>query len=221
VAFCAPQWICLNANGCFGEKGENIMASIYLGQILQGGWNFAPRGTALCNGQLLAIQQNSALFALLGTQFGGNGQTTFALPNLQSRSMVHWGTGPGLSTVVIGQSAGTENVTLLQTQMPQHTHTATFTNTSTMGASTTKGTLQAPANGTVLSRTKDGAVPGPSLPLIYLPSGTATDVNLGGLNVAGTVTNAIAGGSQPVGIRNPYLGITHVIATQGIFPSRS
>lgn len=197
------------------------MSGIYLGQILQGGWNFAPRGTALCNGQLIAISQNSALFALLGTQFGGNGQTTFALPNLQGRSMVHWGTGPGLSSVVIGQTAGTETVTLLQTQMPQHTHAASFTSTSTLGASTTKATLQAPGNGTVLSRTKDGATPGPSLPLIYLPSGTATDVTLGGLNVAGTVSNAPAGGSQPVGIRNPYLGITHVIALQGIFPSRS
>jgi microcystin-dependent protein len=197
------------------------MSSFYLGQIFQGGWNFAPRFSALCNGQLLAIQQNSALFALLGTQFGGNGQTTFALPNLQGRSMVHWGSGPGLSSIQIGQAAGAENITLLSTQMPQHTHAATFASTSSLGASTTKATLQAPASGTVLARTKDGAVPGPSLPLIYLPSGTATDVTLGGLNVAGTVTNAIAGGSQPVGIRNPYLGITHVIAVQGIFPSRS
>lgn len=199
------------------------MGQLYLGQIIQGGWNFAPRFTALCNGQLFAISQNSALFALLGTQFGGNGQTTFALPNLQSRSMVHWGTGPGLSSIQIGQAAGAENVTLLSTQMPQHTHTATFSgaNSSLGAVAATKATLQAPANGAVLARTKDGATPGPSLPLIYLPSGTATDVNLGGLNVAGTVTNAIAGGSQPVGIRNPYLGITHVIATAGIFPSRS
>ena len=135
--------------------------------------------------------------------------------------MVHWGQGPGLSSIQLGEAAGTENVTLLQTQMPQHTHTATFASTSTLGASTTKGTLQAPTNGAVLSRTKDGATPGPSLPLIYLPSGTATDANLGGLNVAGTVTNALTGGGQPVGIRNPYLGITHVIAMEGIFPSRS
>jgi microcystin-dependent protein len=197
------------------------MSGIYLGQIFQGGWNFAPRFSALCNGQLLAISQNSALFALLGTQFGGNGQTTFALPNLQGRSMVHWGTGPGLSNIQVGQAAGAENITLLSTQMPQHTHTATFTSTSTLGASTTKATLQTPATGAVLSRTKDGATPGPSLPLVYLPSGTATDVNLGGLNVAGTVTNAVAGGSQPVNIRNPYLGVTHVIAMFGIFPSRS
>ncbi len=198
------------------------MSSIYLGQILQGGWNFPPRGTALCNGQLLGISQNQALFALLGTQFGGNGSTTFALPNLQSRTMMHWGQGSGLSSVQNGQAGGTESVTLLQTQMPQHTHTATFSGAnSSLGASSAKATLQAPTNGAVLARTKDGATPGPSLPLIYLPSTTATDVTLGGLNVAGTVTNAIAGGSQPLGIRNPYLGITHVIATQGIFPSRS
>jgi len=197
------------------------MSNLYIGQIIQGGWNFAPRGTSLCNGQLLSIAQNTALFALLGTTFGGNGQTTFALPDLRSRSMVHWGTGPGLSPVQLGEQSGVEQITLVPNQMPQHTHTASFTSTSTLGASTTKATLQAPANGAVLARTKDGATPGPSLPLIYLPSGTATDVNLGGLNVAGTVTNSVAGGSQPVNIRNPYLGITHVIALFGLFPSRS
>lgn len=195
------------------------MSGIYLGQILQGGWNFNPRGTAMCNGQLFAISQNSALFALVGTQFGGNGQTTFALPNLQSRSMVHWGTGPGLSSIQIGQAAGTENVTLLSTQMPQHTHAATFASTSSLNAASAKATVQQPAAGSVLARGVDNS--GTVVPLIYGPSGTTTDVTLGGLNVAGTVTNAIAGGSQPVGIRNPYLGITHVIATQGIFPSRS
>jgi microcystin-dependent protein len=198
---------------------EWSMSNIYLGQILQGGWNFNPRGTALCNGQLLAISQNSALFALLGTNFGGNGQTTFGLPNLQGRSMVHWGSGPGLSPIQLGESAGTENVTLLSTQMPQHTHTATFSSTSTLNAASAKATVQIPAAGSVLARGVDNS--GSVVPLIYAPSGTATDVALGGLNVAGTVTNAIAGGSQPVGIRNPYLGITHVIALQGIFPSRS
>jgi microcystin-dependent protein len=192
------------------------MADLYIAQIIQGGWNFAPRGTALCNGQITSIAQNTALFSLLGTTFGGNGTTTFALPNLQSRSMVHQGTAAGA-----GESGGAESVTLLATQMPTHTHASTFTSTSTLGASTTKGTLQAPAAGSVLARTKDGATPGPSLPLIYLPSGTATDVNLGGLNVAGTVSNVIAGGSQPVDVRNPYLGITHVIVMQGIYPSRS
>ncbi len=197
------------------------MSNLYIGQIIQGGWNFAPRGTALCNGQTVSIAQNTALFSLIGTTFGGNGQTTFALPDLRSRSMMHWGTGPGLSNVQLGEVNGTESVTLLQTQMPQHTHAATFASTSSLGASTVKATLQAPTNGAVLARTKDGATPGPALPWIYLPSGTATDVTLGGLNVAGTVTNAIAGGSQPVSIRNPYLGITHVIAMEGLYPARS
>lgn len=197
------------------------MSNLYIGQIIQGGWNFAPRDTAFCNGQSMSIAQNTALFSLLGTTFGGNGQTTFDLPDLQGRSMVHWGNGAGLTPISLGESGGTETVTLTQNQMPQHTHAGTFASTSTLGASTTKGTLQAPSNGAVLARTKDGAAPGPSLPLIYLPSGTATDVTLGGLNVAGTVTNVIAGGSQPVGIRNPYQGITHVIAMFGIFPSRS
>lgn len=197
------------------------MSNLYIGQIIQGGWNFAPRDTALCNGQLISIAQNTALFALLGTTFGGNGQTTFALPDLRGRTMVHWGSGPGLTPVQLGEQSGAEQITLTQNQMPQHTHSATFSSTSTLGASTAKASLQAPSNGAVLARTKDGAAPGPSLPLIYLPSGTATDVNLGGLNIAGTVTNAIAGGSQPVNIRNPYQGITHVIALFGIFPSRS
>jgi microcystin-dependent protein len=195
------------------------MSNLYLGQIIQGGWNFAPRGTALCNGQSLAISQNTALFALLGTNFGGNGQTTFNLPNLQSRSMMHWGTGPGLSPVQLGEASGGESTTLNSSQMPAHTHTATFASTSSLNASTTKGTVQTPAAGTVLARGVDNT--GTTVPLIYLPAGTTTNVALGGLNVAGTVTNAPAGGNAPLSTRSPYLGITHAIALEGIFPSRS
>jgi microcystin-dependent protein len=196
------------------------MASVFLGQIIQGGWNFAPRGYAFCNGQLLAISQNSALFALVGTIYGGNGQTTFALPDLRSRSMVHWGQGAGLSNIVIGQSAGTENVTLLSTQMPTHTHTATFNgSSSTLSATNVAATTQAASAGTLLGRAKDNV--GTAVPLIYSPAGSAASAALGGLNVAGTVTNNPAGGNQPVPIRNPYLGITHVIAVEGIFPSRN
>lgn len=195
------------------------MSSIYLGQIIQGGWNFAPRGTALCNGQSLAISQNSALFALLGTNFGGNGQTTFNLPNLQSRSMMHWGTGPGLSPVQLGEASGGESTTLNSSQMPAHTHTATFTSTSTLKASSTKATLQTATAGAVLAKTVDNV--GTAVPLIYLPAGATTDVTMGGLNVAGTVTNAPAGGGAPLSTRSPYLGITHAIALEGIFPSRS
>jgi microcystin-dependent protein len=196
------------------------MSSIYLGQILQGGWNFAPRGTALCNGQLFSIAQNTALFSLLGTNFGGNGQTTFGIPNLQSRSMMHWGTGPGLSTVQLGEASGGESTSLNTSQMPAHTHTATFTSTSTLKASSTKGTAQVPPAGGILAKAVDTA-PGTTVPLIYLPSSATQDVTLGGLNVAGTVTNGLAGSNAPVPTRSPYLGITHVIATQGIYPSRS
>jgi len=196
------------------------MSNLYLGQIIQGGWNFNPRGTALCNGQTLAIAQNSALFALLGTTFGGNGQTTFNLPDLRSRSMMHWGQGPGLSSVQLGEAGGAESTTLNTAQMPAHTHTATFTSTSTLKASSTKGTAQVPPAGGILAKAVDTA-PGTTVPLIYLPSSATQDVTLGGLNVAGTVTNGLAGGNAPVPTRSPYLGITHVIALEGIFPSRS
>lgn len=195
------------------------MSSLYIGQIIQGGWNFAPRDTAFCNGQQVSIAQNTALFSLLGTTFGGNGQTTFALPDLRGRSMVHWGTGPGLSTIQLGEASGQENVTILSTQLPAHNHTASFASTSSLNAATTKATLQTPAAGTVLARSADNA--GTAVPFIYAPSGTATGAALGGLNVAGTVTVNPAGGSQPLPIRNPYQGITHVIAMFGIFPSRS
>jgi microcystin-dependent protein len=195
------------------------VSSLYLGQIIQGGWNFNPRGTALCNGQTLSIAQNTALFALLGTTFGGNGQTTFNLPDLRGRSMVHWGQGAGLSSIQLGQAAGQENVTILSTQMPAHNHTASFASTSSLNATTTKGTLQTPAAGTIIARGVDNT--GTAVPLIYAPSGTTADAALGGLNVAGTVTVNPAGGSQPLPIRNPYQGITHVIALEGIFPSRS
>jgi microcystin-dependent protein len=210
-----------SAYGLAFDLGDKIMSSVYIGQIIHGGWNFAPRGFAYCNGQSMAIQQNTALFSLLGTTYGGNGTTTFNLPDLRGRSAVNQGQGPGLSNLVLGQQGGTENVTLTTPNMPAHNHPSTFTSTSTLGASTTKATLQAPGAGTVLARTKDGATPGPSLPLIYLPSGTATDVNLGGLNVAGTVSNAVVGGNVPFAIRDPYLAVSIVIAVQGIFPSRN
>ncbi len=197
------------------------MGSLYLGQIIQGGWNFAPRGTALCNGQILSIAQNTALFALLGTTFGGNGQTTFQLPNLQSRSMMHWGQGAGLSQVQLGEVNGAESTTLTINQLPAHTHTATFNgSSSSLNATTTKGTTQGPAAGSLLAKAVD-TLPGTALPLVYTPAGTNPTVALGGLNVAGTVTNAITGNSQPTPTRSPYLGITHVIALEGIFPSRS
>src|ERR1700693_2766888 len=108
------------------------MSNVFLGQISMFGGNFAPRGFALCNGQTLPITQNAALFSLLGTTYGGNGQTTFALPNLQSRLPVHQGQGPGLSNYVMGQTGGATAVTINSTTMPAHSHTfnATTANAS-------------------------------------------------------------------------------------------
>ena len=100
------------------------MSEPFLGEIRIFGGTFAPNGWALCNGQLLSIAQNSALFAILGTTYGGDGVTTFALPNLQGRLPMHWGQGQGLSPRVVGEIAGTETVTLLNSQLPVHNHTA-------------------------------------------------------------------------------------------------
>src|SRR5215510_8922011 len=108
------------------RKGNRIMDA-FIGMIVMFGGNFAPRGWAFCNGQLLSIAQNTALFSILGTTYGGNGQTTFALPNLQGRVAIHPGQSPGTSNYVLGESAGTESVTLTTNQMPMHTHAATVT----------------------------------------------------------------------------------------------
>jgi microcystin-dependent protein len=197
------------------------MAEFYLGQIIQGGWNFAPRGTALCNGQLLSIPQFTALFSLLGTTFGGNGTTTFGLPNLQGRVPIHWGQSLGTSTYVIGQSAGNENETLLVGNLPAHTHTATFASTSSFNASGAQplAVAQIPHAGAVLGHSVDTSPVG-SAPAIYCPAGTATPIALGGLNVAGTVSVGVTGGSQPFSILQPYLAITFAIVLQGIYPTR-
>ena len=190
------------------------MAEFYLGQIIQFGGNFAIRTTAMCNGQLLAISQNTALFSLLGTFYGGNGTSTFALPDLRGRSMIHQGQGLGLSDYTIGEVGGVENVTLTLGNLPTHTHTMTAT---FKASSTTKATAQVPGANSVLGHSVDIASGGTSHPAIYCPSGTAVDAALGGLNVAA----ANAGSSQPLPILNPFLAITCLILLQGIFPSRN
>jgi microcystin-dependent protein len=203
------------------DHGEVTMSDPFLGQIIQGGWNFAPRGWAFCNGSLMAISQNTALFSLLGTQYGGNGQTTFGLPDLRGRTMIGSGQGPGLAPYSNGEMAGTENTTLTLQSLPQHTHTATFASTASLNASTTKATSQVPQNGGPLGRGVDGDDNPNALPFIYCPANTATSVALGGLNVAGTVTVQPTGSGLPFSILSPFNTVTMVIALQGIFPSRS
>jgi microcystin-dependent protein len=173
------------------------MSDQYLGEVRMFAGNFAPYGWALCNGQLLSISQNTALFSLIGTYYGGDGVTTFALPNLQSRVAIHQGQGTGLSPYVIGQLGGTENVTLTSQQMPQHNHNM---NTFSGPGSTTH-----PGNGILASTTSDK-------PYTTASSDGST------LN-----PNAISytGNSQPHNNIQPYLCITFIIALQGIYPSRN
>jgi microcystin-dependent protein len=202
------------------------MSDPFLGEIKMVGFNFAPQGWASCQGQQMAIQQNSALFALLGVTFGGNGQTTFGLPDFRGRLPLGMGNGPGLTPVVQGELSGVESVTLNSTQMPIHNHvvvspnnTVTSTGQVAIPAATTGTTQAAPGPTTVLGPIAAGGRPG------TMYATTAADTTLAPINVSvsGTVTPPTvgnAGGSLPVGIRNPYLGTNFIIALEGIFPSR-
>lgn len=190
----------------------------YIGSIQIFGFNFAPVGYAVCAGQLLGISQNTALFSLLGTTYGGNGQTTFALPDLRGRVPINMGQGPGQPNYVIGEVAGTTSVTITPSQLPVHTHGFSSTG-SGLNAVKIKATAQTPLAGSLLARANDGSTTA-SQPLVYVPAGTAGEtVALGGLTVAGTI--AQAGGSQPVPIMQPYLALNFCIALTGIFPSRN
>jgi len=180
------------------------MSNVYLGQIVMFGGNFAPRGFAFCNGQLLAIQQNAALFSLLGTYYGGNGQTNFALPNLQSRLPVHVGQGPGLSNYVIGQSSGSSSVTVLSTSTPSHSHA--FNATTATATSKTIAANLLPGQPTTSRTFYTQPVTGQPPPV---PEALAAQVC------------GPSGGSQPHSNLMPSLCITFLIALQGIFPSRN
>jgi microcystin-dependent protein len=173
------------------------MAEPFLGQIQMFGFNFAPVGWAMCNGQLLSIAQNTALFSLLGTTYGGDGQVTFALPNLQSRFPVHFGQGTGLSPYDLGEAAGSESVTLTINQMPQHNH-----------AITVNASTGAKLNTTPAGNNLGGAN-------IY------TNAALDSVMDPAMATASISGGNQPTDILPPYLAINWCICLEGIFPSRN
>ncbi len=170
------------------------MATQFLGEIRMFAGNFEPYGWAFCNGQLQSIEVNTALFSLIGTYYGGDGVTTFALPNLQSRIPIHQGQGVGLSPYVIGQAGGTENVTLTPQQLPQHTHSAT---------ASTGGGVSSPANSFWGSSANTKQ---------YAPSTNATMA----ASALGTT-----GGSQPHANVMPYLAISFIIALEGVYPSRN
>ncbi len=186
----------------------------FVGEIKMVGFNFAPRGYAFCNANLLAISQNSALFSLLGTTFGGNGTTNFQLPDYRGRAAIGMGNGPNLTPVVQGEQGGTESVTLNTTQMPTHNHTAV--SAIAIPAATGDGGSPSPSATSILASVADGSGGGATPQNLYL-AGAATTTLLP-FNVNATVGNA--GGNQPFSIRNPYLGTNFIIALSGVFPSR-
>jgi microcystin-dependent protein len=164
--------------------------------------NFAPRGWALCNGQILSIAQNTALFSILGTTYGGNGMTTFALPDLRGRAPIGTGQGPGLSNFMLGETGGVESVTLTTGQIPAHNHA--------LNVNDGDATVHKPTNTAVIA--------------------APVDVNGDGVNdYLSTTTNATlspnsigsTGGNQPHENRVPYLGVSYIICLEGIFPSRN
>ncbi|MFY7908863.1 MAG: phage tail protein [Emticicia sp.] len=169
------------------------MATPYIGEIRMMANNFPPAGWARCDGSLLPISEYDTLFALIGTTYGGDGQTTFAVPDLRGRLPIHQGTGPGLSTRVIGQSFGTESVTLTNSQIPQHTHTLLLAATAANASS--------PANTTIGNATAN----------LYIRDVISDSMN----------PNSIAqsGGNQPHENRMPSLTVNFVIALFGVFPS--
>jgi microcystin-dependent protein len=174
------------------------MAEPFLGQIIQVGFNFAPQGYAKCDGQLMSIAQNTALFALLGTTFGGDGITTFALPNLDGRIPMHMGQGPGLSNQVIGEIDGTENVTLIYNQIPLHNHS--------LNAFGTAGDNQFPA-GNLLAGGADNTQQ------IYTNANPNATLDMRSVG--------LTGGNLPHNNMMPFLVNNFSIALEGIFPSRN
>jgi len=176
------------------------MSNPFLAEIRIFTGNFAPKGWALCDGQLMPISQNTALFSLLGTTYGGDGKSNFALPNLQGCAPMQAGQGPGLSLRDLGETGGEQTVTLLQTEMPAHSHTAQ--------AATTGGGVSSPTNNAWSSGLK-GHAPA------YVASNPQTSVQM---NPFGTT---IAGGNLPHNNMPPFLGLTFILALQGVFPARS
>jgi len=166
----------------------------FIGELRLFGFNFAPRGWALCQGQLMSISQNTALFSLLGTMYGGNGQTTFGLPDLRGRAAISFGQGPGLASYEQGQPGGVEQVTLLAGQLPAHNHTV-----SASSAATGKN----PAN-SFPAYTADAST-----------YGSTADLTMNPAMVGG------GGNAQPVAVASPYLVLNWCIALEGIFPSRN
>ena len=190
---------------------ETFLASIMLWPV-----NFAPNGWQYCAGQTLAISQYSALFALLGTTYGGNGTTTFQLPDFRGRIPVGAGQGPGLSTYVIGQKSGNESVSILTNNLPSHVHPVTSL-TVTISASNAQATANVPVAGTSTIAAPNDPLSGDSINAF---NNSAPNV---ALTTSGTASGSTGptGGNLPVSVIQPYLAVNYIIALVGIFPSRN
>lgn len=174
------------------------MADPFVAEIRIFPFNFAPKGWAWCDGQLLPLSQNTALFSLLGTTYGGNGKSNFALPNLQGRAPMHPGQGPGLSLHDLGETGGSDTVSLLESEIPAHSHSLGAQNVALGGVANGSGaTLNRPASGNLFATSNPQLVPMASQSL------------------------APAGGDQPHNNLMPYLTFYFCIALQGVFPPRT
>ena len=193
---------------------------VFMGTIQSFAFNFAPNGWALCNGQTLAISQYQALFSLIGTYYGGNGQSNFMLPNLQGRLPMGQGNGPGLTPRVIGEVSGTENVTATLNNLPNHTHTLTG-----ITASTTLQLANPASNPTNTPTATNSFIgtsgTGPGAANIYSDQIGASPVPLKGVTTTVSGTVAPTGNGLPMAIMNPFLAINFSVALNGLFPSRN
>ena len=177
------------------------MSEPFIAEIRIFAGNFAPRGWAFCDGQLLPIAQNTALFSLIGTIYGGDGRTTTALPNLQGRAPMHPGRGPGLTARRLGQRVGVETVTITEAQIPSHTHT--------MRATTAGANAATPSNTTALAR---------SAAVLRIYQSAASNTTL--VDLASETLSTTGGGQAHTNLQ-PFLTMNFIIALQGTFPARS
>lgn len=196
--------------------------------------NFAPRAWALCYGQLLSINQNQALFSLLGTTYGGDGRTTFGLPDLRGRAPIGVGTGPGLTPRNLGQRSGAEYTNLGVSNLPAHTHAAAMTGETLTGVISATATVtpqavndeggEETASGNHLSNTASGQgiYSSDGSPLVDMASYEApVSGNVSLTGVSGNVTVGLTGHNQSVNLMQPYMGMNYIICLQGVYPSRS
>jgi microcystin-dependent protein len=180
------------------------MSQPFVGQVIRVGFNFAPAGWAFCEGQLLPIDQYATLFNLIGTTYGGDGQTTFALPDLRGRTALSMGQGQGLSSYTLGQNGGSETVTLTAQQIPQHQHL--------VNVITSAGTASTPGTSVLLANEGPQGI---SQVFTYAPYDQANQTGLLPSSIA------LSGGSQPHENRQPFLVIRYCISLFGVFPSQN